>query len=59
MSCHAKVVVLHWDRGEDGFDEPLPFIPTTAVGEFHPDQELGGGDRGDGDVVLVRDDRIK
>jgi hypothetical protein len=55
----VEVIRLHRDRREDVFDEPCSPLLSLAVRELHPDEELRGGDRSEGDVVVVGDERIE
>jgi hypothetical protein len=54
-----EVVVLDRDRSDDRVDQRLPTRPVGLVGQLDPHQQLGDGDRGDDDVVLVTDQVVE
>lgn len=54
-----EIVRLDRDGREDVIDEAGPSLLPLAVREFDPDEEFRCRDRGDGHVVVVRDDRIE
>ena len=47
------------DRGEDGVDKGPSSRLVGRVGQLDPDQQLGDGDGGHGDVVLVTDQVVE
>jgi hypothetical protein len=53
-----EVVGLHRDRGQQRVHERSAGRFVAAIGELDADQQFGGGDRGDHDVVLVGDDLL-
>lgn len=52
---HDEVVRLDRKGVEYRLDEPPPFLAATPPREVDPDPQLGDGDRGDGDVVVIAD----
>lgn len=53
---HLDAVVDHRDGGEDVFDIGSPGGFPPSIGQERTNAQLGDGDRGDGDVVVVFDD---
>jgi len=56
---HGEVVGLDRHAPEDAFHELLAAVATLLRREFHPNKELGSGDRRDGDVVVVGNDGVE
>lgn len=54
-----QVVDLDRDLGQDRFHETLAPGPPASVGQLHTNQQLGGRDRCDHDVILVAYDAAK
>jgi hypothetical protein len=54
-----KVVVVDRDPGKDRVDQGLAARPAGRIGQLHPDEQLGGGDGGDGHVVVVPDQLVQ
>lgn len=54
-----QVVILDWHRREDRLDEARPSWAVGAIGKLDPDEKLRHGDRCNGYVVLVTDDRVQ
>jgi hypothetical protein len=54
-----QVVVLDRDPGEDRVDEGLAAGPAGRTGQLHPHEQLGGGDGGDGYVIVVPDQLVQ
>ncbi len=52
-SRDVEVVDLHRDVGQNALDERVPAFASPVIPELDADQELGGGNRRDRDVVLV------
>lgn len=58
-SRHVEVVGLDRNSREDILDERTPALPALALGKLDADEQLGCGDRGDCDVVLVGDEGVE
>ena len=58
-ASNREVVRLHRDRRQHSIDVQLSLVSPAPVGELDPDQELGGRDRRDRDVVVVPDQRVE
>ena len=55
----VEVIGLDRDRVQYGRDERGATPTSLAVGQLDPDRQLGRGDRGDRNVILIADQRLE
>ena len=55
---HIVVVVLDDDVGDEILDERQAAAASPLVGQLHADEELGCGDGGDDNVIVVSKEKI-